>query len=261
MKTRAVWATRPVASWGGALRAVAVLGALVVGWGTDAAASRSAAAAGAAAGVGPGDLPVVELLIELLATGTTPERAAAALRALAKLADPRSFEAVELYAGHRRMEVRREAVRALGALNDARAFPVLLDRLGDDAAEVRAAAAESLASRKEGRALPRLLRLLRRDPAVAAPLGQLATPDTIAQLRDLKGSVADGVLATALGAYIKRADAGDSVRIEALRVLAKLHGPEAATELVEYLASIPARDNRPSRREAQRLLDERSVDQ
>ena len=259
MKTRAVWATRPVASWGGSLRAVALLGALIVGSGTDAVASRSAAAG--VAGVGASDPPVVELLIELLATGTTPERATAALRALAKLADPRGFEAVELYAGHRRMEVRREAVRALGALNDARAIPVLLDRLGDDAPEVRAAAAESLAARKEGRALPRLLRLLRRDPGVAAPLGQLATPETIAQLQDLKGSVADGVLATALGAYVKRADAGDAVRIEALRVLAKLHGPEAATELVEYLASIPARDNRPSRREAQRLLDERSVDQ
>jgi HEAT repeat protein len=160
------------------------------------------------------------------------------------------------------MEVRREAVKALGAINDARAIAVLLERLGDEAPEVRAAAADSLAARKEARALPRLIRLVRRaDPGAAAPLGQLATPETISQLAELQGAVADGLLATVLGAYIKRADAGDGVRIEALRVLAKLHGAEATTELVEYLASIPARDNRPSKREAQRLLDARSADQ
>jgi HEAT repeat protein len=250
VKTRALVVTARRAF---ALGALALLCAVVVAPGTAGGASRS--------GAGPGDPPVVELLIELLATGTTPDRAVAALGALTKLADPRSVEAVELYAGHRRMEVRREAVRALGAINDQRAIPVLLDRLGDDAPEVRAAAAESLVLRKEARALPRLIRLLRRgDAGAAVPLGQLATPETVAQLGEIQGAVADGLLATALGAYVKRADAGDSVRIEALRVLAKLHGAEATTELVEYLASIPARDNRPSKREAQRLLDQRSVD-
>lgn len=201
---------------------------------------------------------VVDLLVELLAAGTSPERAIAALSALAKLGDPRGFEAAELYAVHRRPEVRREAVKALAALADPRAVAPLLDRLGDDSADVRAAAATALAERHEASAAPRLLRLVRRgDLGAAAPLGRLATPDTLAELREQQGGIKDDVLATALGSSLRRDDIGDGVRIDTLKAIGKLHGIEATAAIADYLASIPAKDNRASRREAQRLLDER----
>jgi HEAT repeat protein len=227
--------------------------------GVAAAATTARAAAGASAGAR--DPAVIEQLTELLAAGTTPGRTLAALGAIAQLGDPRCLEAVALYAGHRRPEVRLEAVKALAAINDPRTVPVLLLRLGDEAPEVRAAAGQALAARGESRAVPRLTGLVKRnDPAAAAPLGRLATPETIAELRERQGAIADPVLATVLGAYIKRADVGDGARIDLLRALGDLSSAEATAALRGYLASIPPRDNRASKREAQRLIDAREGD-
>jgi len=196
---------------------------------------------------------------DLLATGTTPERSAAALDALAKLADVRSIELLELYAGHRSPDLRRLAVRGLGAIADARVVPALLDRLGDSAPDVRTAAAEALAARKERRATARLLLLVKRNDAGAAgPLGALATPDMIPALAELQGSIDDGVLATALGEYVKRDEVADALRVDVLRTINKLPGAAATTALVEYLASIPAHADRPSKKEAQKMVEDRS---
>ncbi len=102
------------------------------------------------------------------------------------------------------------------------------------------------------------MRLCRRgDIGAAAPLGLLATPDTLAELREQQGAIKDDVLATALGSSLRRSDIGDGVRIDTLRAIGKLHGVEATAAIADYLASIPAHDNRASRKEAQRLLDER----
>jgi HEAT repeat protein len=230
------------------------------------AARRAPASAAASASGNP---EVVDLLVQLLAAGTSSERAVAALGALAKIGDkagektgdPRTLDVIQLYTGHRRPEVRREAVAALGALSDARAVAPLIEALGDDAPEVRAAAAEALAARKEIRAVPRLVRLVRRgDMGAAAPAGRLATPEAVADLCGMQGAAAEGALAVALGTYVKRADVSDSTRIEPLRTIAKLHGVEATAALADYIASIPPRDTRSSRREAEKLLDERGAD-
>ena len=228
-------------------------------WARGSGAPRVVAAR--AAPPGGREPSVVEQLIELLAAGTTPARSVAALAALAQFADPRSIDAVALYTGHRRPEIRLEAVRTLGAIDDPRVSAALLERLGDETPEVRAAAAEALANRGEPRALPRLMGLVKRnDPGAAAPLGRVATPEAIAQLRERQGAIADPVLATVLGAYLKRADVGDGARMDVLRSVGGLHSPESTAALREYLASIPARDDRASRREARRLLDEREAD-
>jgi hypothetical protein len=42
-----------------------------------------------------------------------------------------------------------------------------------------------------------------------------------------------------------------------VRTIAGLGGAAATTALVEYVASVSAKDDRPSKREAQKLLDER----
>jgi HEAT repeat protein len=248
--------------WRAALGALALSGPLLLcGPGAATGAPRAARAPRPAAAAATAEPEVVDLLIQLLAGGTTPQRTVAALAALAKLADPRGLEVLELYAGHRRVEVRREAVTALGALRDPRASNTLLERLGDDAPEVRAAAAAALSARREGRAVPRLLRLVRRgDMGAAEPLGHLATADAVAELCGTQGATPDGVLATALGTYVQRPDVIDGTRIEPLRTIAKLHGPEATAALVDYLASIPPRETRTSKREAEQLLDERGAE-
>jgi hypothetical protein len=210
-----------------------------------------------------------EPLVELLASGATPARAEAALDALAKLSDAHllgkdetTLEVVELYAGHRAPELRRRAIKVLGGMADPRAVPTLMERLGDAAPDVRAAAAEALAARRETQALGRMFALLKvGDAGVAAPLATIATPDLVPQIAELAGTIDDGIIASALGEYVKRADVPDRLRIDVLRTIGRLSGAAATTALVEYVASVAAKDDRPSKREAQKLLDQRGADQ
>jgi HEAT repeat protein len=221
----------------------------------DAAAIDAAKALGQS-----GAANAIEPLVELLAVGATPARSEAALDALGALAVPSTIDVLEVYAGNRTPDIRRRAIKALGAIKDERAVAPLLTALGDAAPDVRAAAADALAARKEGRAGPRLLALVKRnDLGVAAALGQLATPDLVPQLAELQGSVDDNVVATALGEYVKRDDVPDRLRVDVIHTIARLSGAAATTALVEYLASIPAKDDRPSKKEAQKVVDEKGA--
>jgi len=219
------------------------------------------AAAAAAKQLGEsGALAALESLTALLAAGTTPARAQAALNALGPWGTPKSLDVLLLYAGNRNNELRARAVKALGAFGDRRATAALLERLGDPTVTVRAAAAEALAARKEKQAVPRLLLLLKRNDAGAAgPLGVLAPHDLIPKIAELQGAIDDSVLATALGEYIKREDVADKMRVDVVRAIGGLQGAGATTALVEYIAVVPPKDDRPSRREAQKLLDERGA--
>jgi len=229
--------------------------------GDDDAAAVAAAGSLGASGAGN----AAEPLAEMLAAGASPSRAEAALDALAKLGGagaltaPRTFEVLDLYAGHRAPEIRQRAVKALGTVKDTRVTATLLARLGDAAPGVRAAAGEALAARRERAATPRLFALVKRgDAGAAGPLAALATPDLIPQVAELSGTVDDGVLASVMGDYLQRADVPDGLRVDVVRTVARMGGAAATTALVEYIASVPAKDNRQSKREAQKLLDEQA---
>jgi HEAT repeat protein len=201
-----------------------------------------------------------EPLVDLLSVGAVPARTQAAIEALGGLADPRTIDVLEVYAGNRSADVRRRAVKSLAAIKDEHVVPALLTALGDAAPDVRAAAADALAARKESKAGPRLLALVKRNDAGAAPaLGLLATPDLVPQLAELQGSVDDNVVASALGEYIKRDDVSDGLRVDVVRTIGHLSGAAATTALVEYLATVPAKDDRPSKKEAQKLVDEKGT--
>jgi len=226
------------------------------------------AAMGAAASLGAAATPAaVEPLCEVLAAGATPARLQAVLDALGKLgeahalrADQTTVDALVLYSGHRAPDVRMRAIKALGAVDDPRATATLLERLGDAAPDVRAAAAEALAARHEGKAAKRIFALLARgDTGVAGPLATLATPEMIPRIAELSGTIDDAVVADALGDYVKRSDVPDKLRIDVLRTIGKLSGAVATTALVDYIASVPAKDDRASKKEAQKLLDERGT--
>jgi HEAT repeat protein len=218
-----------------------------------------AAAADAAKALGQsGASNAIDPLVELLSVGASPARSQTVLEALGTLGDPAAIDALEIYAGNRSPDVRRRAVRSLGVIKDDKAVPPLLVALGDAAPDVRAAAADALAARKETKAAPRLLALVKRNDAGAAPaLGLLATPDLVPQLAELQGSVDDNVVASALGEYIKRDDVRDEQRVDIVRTIGHLSGAASTTALVEYLATIPAKDDRPSKKEAQKLVDDK----
>jgi HEAT repeat protein len=197
-------------------------------------------------------------LIEVLSVGAAPPVAMAAIDALKKLADPSGLEVLVLYAGHRDPDLRRHAVEALGALSDAHVVSTLVDRLGDSAPDVRAAAAEALAARGERSAAPRMLGLLKRnDSGATAPLGAIAPVSMVPTIAELQGSVDDANLATTLGELLKRPDMPEPVRIDIVKTLARVPGAASTTALAEYIGSVAAHDTRPSKTEAQKVLDDR----
>lgn len=199
-------------------------------------------------------------LVEALSVGMSPFVAAEALAALGKLKDPHALPVLALYAGYVDAKVRTAAVKAIGQIPGAGATELLLDRLGDAAPPVRAAAAEALAERKDARAASRLFRLVaRNDAGAAGPLGALMPPDEVPRLAELRGRVDDGVLASALGEFVKRGDVPDRLRVDVVRTLGGIPGAAATAALVEYLASIPDTDQRPSKDEAQKLIDKRGA--
>lgn len=197
-------------------------------------------------------------LVGGLAMGLRPAVAAEALAALGKARDPRAVAVLLLYAGNVNAPVRLAAVKALGQQGDPRAVELLLERLGDSHPQVRAAAAEALAARKVTRATQRLMLLMaRNDAGAAGPLGALIAPSAIPQLAELHGRVDDNVLATALGEFLKRPEVPDRLRVDVVKTVGRLPGAAATAALVEYLASVPEKERRPSKEEAQRLIDQR----
>jgi HEAT repeat protein len=198
-------------------------------------------------------------LMELLAIGTRPAMAIAAIDALRKLRDPASIEVLTTYAGNRGPDLRKASVQALAVFADARVVPILLERLGDQAPDVRAAAAEALATRGERSAAPRLLAVFKRnDAAVAGPLGTVAPLALLPTIAELQGSVDDANLATALGEMLKRQEMQEPSRLDVVKTLGRIEGAASTTALIEYIGTLPANDTRKSKGEAERLVEERA---
>jgi HEAT repeat protein len=210
-----------------------------------------------------GDSPdpkALDILLDSLALGAPPHLAAEVLSALAGKKDARAVDVLKHFARNRNPELRKKALAALGGLPDARAVPPLLEGLSDDVEEVRAAAAKALGDRKEKSAEPRLVQLLKhRDNAAAMALAQLGTPDLAHRIAEMLGEVPDALLCTALGEMLKRNDFGpEPIRVELVKTLAKVPGLDSTTALVEYLAASEKDKTRPSRAEAQKIVDQRS---
>ncbi|HEY3359213.1 MAG TPA: HEAT repeat domain-containing protein [Polyangia bacterium] len=205
------------------------------------------------------DPRAAEVLLDALSVGANPRVAAAALDALAILKSPRAVPVLLHFSRNRHPEVRRKALLALAPFREPRVNKAMIVRLGDSTKDVRATAARLIAERKDRAAEPALMKLLRRgDEAAASAIGAIANADTARRLAELYGQVSESLLASALGEFIKRQDVADAIRVDVIRTLGKMPGAEATAALVEYIGSIPANQERASKAEAQKLLDQRS---
>jgi HEAT repeat protein len=219
------------------------------------AASRAASALGDLA-----DPAAHDVLIEALATGLHPRVATAALAAVAARPAPADPLVLRLYAVHRNPEARAAALIALGAhAGDADGKTMSVTALGDEEPVVRTAAARAAAAARLTVAAPRLLALLARGDAGAGPaLAAIADADLARRIAELLGRAPDALLAQCLGALLGRADFGpDAARVQVVRALAKVPGPEAITALTDYIEAVPAKPARGSRREAEQALEVR----
>jgi len=220
-----------------------------------------ARAVDAAAALGKSNDPkALEALVGALDAGTTPKAAAALCAALGEKKDARALPVLTQYAHHRAAEVRKAALAALARMNDKRATEALLAALGDSDAEVRAAAAKGVADRRDKSAEDRLVKLMEhRDASAATALAAIATPQLAHRLSEMLGTVPDPILCTALGEMLKRADFGpEPIRVEVVRTLSKVPGVDSTAVLLDYVAFTERDKNRPSRLEAQKIVDERS---
>lgn len=206
------------------------------------------------------DPKALDALLDALAVGAPPKLQAEMLAALAGKKDPRAVDVLCRYTKNRNPELRKKAVTALSELPGEKAVGPLLESLSDPVEEVRAQAALALGKRKERRAEPRLIKLLEHhDQAASSALALIATPELAHRLAELIGTLPDALVCGALGSMLKRTDFGpDPVRVEVVRALGKVPGMESTSELVEYLAATEKDKSRPSRSEAQKIVDQRS---
>ncbi len=221
----------------------------------DEKASEAAHKLGASA-----DPKALDAVLDALAVGAPPHVQAALLGALTGKKDTRAVEVLKHYTRNPNPELRKKAVVALAELPDSRAVPALVAALSDSVEDVRAAAASALGKRKERTAVEPLVKLLEhKDAAAAGALAQLGTPDLAHRLAEMIGRVPDSLLCNALGEMLKRSDFGpEPIRVEVVKTLSKVPGVDSTSVLVEYIAATEKDKMRPSRVEAQKIVDQRS---
>ena len=206
------------------------------------------------------DPKAVDAILDSLAVGASPRVQAALLAGLGGKKDARAVAALVHYAKNRNADLRKKALTSLAELPDARATAPLMEALSDSVPEVRAAAAAGLGKRKERSAEPKLIKLLqRKDAAAATALAAIATPESAHRISEMLGQIPDSLFCETLGAMLKRPDFGpEPIRVEVVKALAKVPGTDSTAALVEYVAATEKDKTRPSRLEAQKIVDQRS---
>ena len=176
--------------------------------------------------------------------------------------DPRTIDVLTHYASNRNTPLRKKAVVALGEIPDPKLVSVLLASLSDSVEEVRAAGARALMARNERapaveEALVKLL--AHKDQAAVAALGKLGGPGTARKLGELFGQIPDGLIAGVFNDMLARVDFPDPLRVEVIKALGKLPGPEATQALRDYITATANDKTRPSREETKKLIEQRGA--
>ena len=227
-------------------------------------AGADAAAAVAAArklGLAAGDqrAAAAAALAAALAVGVEPDVAIAALKSLAKLEQRRALVVIRSYGKHRQGRVRAETLRVLAALDLQGSNKKIVAGLSDRDPDVRTAAAILIAEHDLRQGVDALVALLRRGEELAVPaLGQLADKKSAAAVSKLVGAAPDALVSRALGAMLLNPKFGpDDLRLEVVKTLGAVPGNESIEALSSYVASIPAKPPRASRKEAELIVEKR----
>jgi HEAT repeat protein len=200
-----------------------------------------------------------DALLDALAFGVPSSVALSTIAALAMHPAPPDVSALRRYAGHHNPAVRGAALGALALYPDPAAHSLVVEGLHDPVGLVRGAAAGAAAQGHVKEATETLFVLLGKgeEPAARA-LAQMADGDLARKLGDQLGKVPDPMLALSLGILLRRADFGpDTARVDVVRALAKISDQSATKALTDYLDATPKNPPRPSRAEAQKIVEAR----
>ena len=201
-----------------------------------------------------------DALIDALALGLPPAVTGNAFAALVKHPAPLDVATLRRYASHQSPSVRGAAIGALAMYPDPNARAAVVAGLRDPVASVRSAAAAAAGKGRIRSAVEPLLALLAKgEEASARALAAMADTELARKIADHLGKVPEASLALTLGLILKRPDFGpDPERVEIVRALAKIADPAAVSALTDYLDATPKNPPRPSRLEAQGVVDARA---
>jgi HEAT repeat protein len=163
------------------------------------------------------------------------------------------------YAMHRNPNVRGAAVGSLAVYPDPSAASTVIAALHDPAGIVRGAASAAAGRAKlKGAIEPMLILLERGEESAARGLAAMADVDLAAKIADRLGKVPDQTLALCLGLILKRPDFGsDAAKVEVVRAIGKIQDKVAITVLAEYVDGTPPKPPKPSRQEAEAIVNAR----
>ncbi len=217
-------------------------------------------AAAAAEHLGTSDQPAAhDALLDALALGLPAEVAVPAMAALVQHPAPPDVAALKRYANHRNPSVRGGALAALAMYPDPQAHAAVVGGLHDTMGLVRTVAAQAAGHGRVREAVASLFALLAlgEEPAARA-LAQLADPELARKIAEQLGKVPDASLALCLGLILKRTDFGpDTARVEIVRAIGKISDASAITALTDYIDATPKSPPRPSRHEAEMMVEAR----
>ena len=197
-----------------------------------------------------------DALMGALQLGAPPKLVNALLEALGQHKDPKTVDLLRHYANNRNVTIRVTALKALGQIPSPAVARILIDALGDSNPMVRARAARLIGNLKYTKAQRSLFKMLKRgDKSAAGPLGKVGGVEAAKQLAELIGTLAGSAIANAFGEMLKRKDFGpDPLRLQVVRALGKIPDAEATVALVEYIASVPPKEIRLSKKIAERIV-------
>ena len=99
--------------------------------------------------------------------------------------------------------------------------------------------------------------LARGEEPAARALANLADAELVRRIGDLFGKVPDAALAQCLGFVLRRNDLADPIRVDVVRAVAKIQDVAAVHALQDYVDATPKNPPRPSRAEAEKILEAR----
>lgn len=216
------------------------------------AGTDTAAAARAAAQLGASTDPAARAAVhDALATGLHPDVVVAAITALAAAPAEADLQLFRDYTRYRNGAVQAAALRAY--LGKSGTAADVVEGLKSWNPEVRAVAAAAAGRMQLKDTVPSLLVLLDKGEQEAAlALGAMADEGIARAVAERLGTAPDASIAIAFGAMLVRPSFGpEAVRLEAVRTVIKLAGPEAIAALEAYVAATPATPPKQSRREAE----------
>jgi hypothetical protein len=190
------------------------------------------AASGSKDAVGP--------LTDLLRSGPRNDITNGIIQALGSIGHKNSVAILIEYLDHRRPDARTAAIYALEAYKDSRVQGALENKLRDSDAQVRSAAALALGKRGDKQSVPILFQAFDRgvyDAAIA--IGQIGTPEDAQRLAQYLGKADVTVLLPGFDEFLRRPKFPEKAKLEILKQLFELAGPDVRKFAVAYKASFP----------------------